>query len=234
MLDTIRAIETPEGVELQFRVAGPVIRALAWSIDASIRLGLYIMLSYLLAWLGWLGVGFFFLTLFLVEWFYPVLFEVYGNGATPGKRTLKISVLQASGAPVNWSSAMIRNLLRAVDMLPLFYGFGLITMLLNKDFQRLGDLAANTVVVYQEKIAPATQKQTIATKTATNFNLPLLTLVEQQAIVNFAERTQALSQQRATELANLVTPLTGQTEEAGRQRLYQIAYHLMGERVEAT
>ena len=229
MLDTTRSIETPEGVELQFRVAGPVVRALAWVIDASIRGGIYIIAGFFFMWLEELGIGLFLLTLFLLEWFYPVLYEVYGYGATPGKRAMKIRVLQASGIPVNWSSAMIRNLLRAVDILPFLYGFGLITMLLNKDFQRLGDLAANTVVVYQEKVATLpSQKGQSTTDTLAGIILPTLTLAEQQAIVSFAERAQTLSPQRATELANLIVPLTGQKDEAGTQQLYQIASHLMG------
>lgn len=233
MLDTTRSIETPEGVELQFRVAGPVVRALAWAIDMSIRGVIYFVAGIVFALLREFGIGLLLLTIFLLEWFYPVLFEVYEYGATPGKRAMKIRVLQAVGTPVGWSSAMIRNLLRAVDILPFFYGFGLITMLLNKDFQRLGDLAADTVVVYQEKVAtlPPQKKQSTA-DTLTGTLLPTLTLAEQQAIVSFADRAQTLSPQRAIELANLVTPLTGEKDEAGTQQLYQIAAHLMGTQVE--
>jgi len=235
MLDTTRSIETPEGVELQFRVAGPVVRALAWSIDMSIRGGIYLIALMLLGLLEELGMGLFLLTVFLLEWFYPVLCEVYGYGATPGKRAMKIRVLQAVGTPVGWSSAMIRNLLRVVDILPFFYGFGLITMLLNRDFQRLGDLAADTVVVYQEKVAALpSQKGQSTTDALAGIILPTLTLAEQQAIVSFAERSQTLSPQRATELANLIVPLTGKADEDSKQRLYQIATYLTGNQVEAT
>lgn len=235
MLDTTRSVETPEGVELQFRIAGPVVRALAWAIDMSIRGVIYFVAGIVFGLLREFGIGLFLLTVFLLEWFYPVLFEVYEYGATPGKRVMKIRVLQAVGTPVGWSSAMIRNLLRAVDILPLFYGFGLITMLFNKDFQRLGDLAADTVVVYQEKVALLpSQKGQSSADALTGILLPALTLVEQQAIVSFAERARTLSPQRVTELANLVIPLTGKENEAGTQQLYQIATHLMGNQVETT
>ncbi|MHB1334243.1 MAG: RDD family protein, partial [Sulfuriferula sp.] len=77
MLDTYRAIETPEGVELRLRVAGPVVRSLAWAIDLLIRGGIYIALSIVFSMFGKFGWGLLLVGLFLIEWFYPVLFEVY-------------------------------------------------------------------------------------------------------------------------------------------------------------
>jgi uncharacterized RDD family membrane protein YckC len=109
MLDTTRLVETPEGIELSLRVAGPVVRALAWSIDLGIRGIIYSLLAFFLAYLGELGYGIFFIAIFVLEWFYPVIFEVYRQGATPGKRRFKIKVLHEGGTPVNWSTAMIRN-----------------------------------------------------------------------------------------------------------------------------
>ncbi len=225
MLDTTRPIETPEGIELALRVAGPVARALAWSIDLGIRSIIYFILAFLFAQLGNLGIGLLLVSIFLLEWFYPVLFEVYRQGATPGKRTMKIKVLHESGTPVNWSSAMIRNLLRAVDFLPFLYGFGLMTMLINKDFKRIGDLAAGTVVVYE--IPPLKKGNSWMDESA--LAMPItLPLEEQQAIINFADRAEHLPPGRAIELANLVTPLTGKTGEAAIKTLYQFANGLIG------
>jgi len=147
LLDTARAVETPEGVTIDLRVAGPVPRALAFAIDFGIRALVYLGLAVGLATLGRFGTGVLLIAFFGLEWFYPVLFEVYGQGATPGKRMLGLRVVHDDGVPVGWSGAMIRNLLRAVDFLPFFYGCGLVSMLLTRDFKRLGDLAARTVVV---------------------------------------------------------------------------------------
>jgi len=226
MLDTTRPIETPEGIELALRVAGPSVRALAWAIDFGIRIIVYIILLILLSNLGKFGIGLLLISIFILEWFYPVLFEVYKQGATPGKRKMKIKVLHERGTPVNWSASMIRNLLRTIDFLPFLYGFGLITMLINKDFKRIGDLAAGTVVVYEEELLlggkaaiPKEQPLTIPVK---------LGLEEQQAIINFADRGQQLSKARSIELANIVTPLTGETGEAAIKRLYQFANGLIG------
>jgi uncharacterized RDD family membrane protein YckC len=233
MLDTTRSIETPEGIELALRVAGPIVRAIAWSIDLGIRIIIYIILAILFGQLGEFGKGLLLLSIFFLEWFYPVFFEIYKQGASPGKSTMRIKVLHESGTPVDWSASMIRNLLRAVDFLPFLYGFGLISMIMNKDFKRLGDLAAGTVVVYEDynstQLPFSKKKKTDQFPDVTPKAMPIvLPLEEQEAIINFAQRAQHLSKERAIELANLVTPLTGKTEEAGIQTLYQLANGLIG------
>lgn len=233
MLDTTRSIETPEGIELALRVAGPIVRSMAWSIDFGIRIVVYIILAISFAQLGEFGKGLLLLSIFLLEWFYPVLFEIYKQGATPGKSAMKIKVLHESGTPVDWSASMIRNLLRAVDFLPFLYGFGLVSMIMNKDFKRLGDLAAGTVVVYEDENPSAIpfskkRKGEHFPDVAPQAMPVILPLAEQQAIINFAERAQHLPKARVIELANIVTPLTGKTEEAAIQNLYQLANGLIG------
>jgi len=184
MLDTYRSIETPEGVELGLWVAGPGVRALAWGFDALIRLGIYLGASIPLAFLGQAGVGLYLLLIFLVEWFYPVFFEVLRGGATPGKRRLGLQVLHDDGTPVGWSAATIRNLVRVADFLPVAYAAGLVTMLFHRDFKRLGDLAAGTVVAHlDEPFSPPRPEPGPATPPAAP-----LTLEEQRAVIEFAAR----------------------------------------------
>jgi uncharacterized RDD family membrane protein YckC len=203
LLDTARELETPEGIELNLRVAGAVPRSLAWATDSLIRIAVYIVLSMVLLPLGRFGSGVFLIVLFLLEWFYPVAFEVLGNGATPGKRLLGLCVLHDNGTPVGWSASVVRNLLRFVDFLPLLYAFGLVSMLLHRDFKRLGDLAAGTIVVYREYMPRAAERgQSRALAPA----YPLLP-EEQQALVDFAERQGQLTAERAGELAALSGPL---------------------------
>ncbi len=204
MLDTVRAVETPEGVEIGLRVAGPVPRFLAWAIDIALRAGIYLALAIPLSLLGESGIGILLIVLFLLEWFYPVLFEVLRGGATPGKRGMGLVVLHRDGTPVGWTAALLRNLVRFVDFLPLAYGCGLVTMLADREFRRLGDLAAGTVVVHRDAEAVGFRVQEVPPLRPA---LPL-SRDEQRAVIDFAERLPTWSEQRARELARLARPLT--------------------------
>lgn len=84
---------------------------------------------------------------FLFNWGYFTLFEAFWNGRTPGKRVAKIRVIQRSGRSIGLVESMARNLVRYVDQLPFFYAVGVITMFATRQHQRLGDLAAGTLVV---------------------------------------------------------------------------------------
>jgi len=84
---------------------------------------------------------------FLLNWGYFTLFEAFWNGQTPGKRIAKIRVIQCSGRPIGIFESMARNFVRYIDYLPSFYVAGVITMFVTKQHQRLGDLAAGTLVV---------------------------------------------------------------------------------------
>ena len=99
MLDTARHVATPEGIEISLRVAGPVPRALAYLIDLSIRAAIMFGLSLAISALGQFGMAVFLLTAFFLEWLYPVFFEVLASGATPGKRSMGLIVL--NDRPVN-------------------------------------------------------------------------------------------------------------------------------------
>lgn len=228
MIDTLCAVETPEGVELVFSPAGPVPRALAWLADLGIRAAVYLGLLTALAPLGRLGTGPALVALFLMEWFYPVGFEVLGGGQTPGKRLLGLRVLRADGAPVDWTRSTVRSLLAVVDFLPLGYCAGLLAMVLGPRCQRLGDLAAGTVVVHVEPAAPAAPPQPGAAGEALAPPFPL-TLPEQQAVMGFSERVPGLTPERARELADLLEPLTGAQGEEGMRRLHALARTLRGQ-----
>jgi uncharacterized RDD family membrane protein YckC len=226
LLDTLRAVETPEGITLQLRVAGPVVRALAWLIDSLLKYGALWILLIMLTYLGMTGLGLWLIAIFLAEWFYPVLFEIYSDGATPGKRLFKLKVVSDNGAPVDLSASLIRNLLRAADFLPFMYGFALLSMLLNRDFKRLGDLAANTIVIYRISAG----EQPVLPQGPTQ-PLPLaLAPAEQRLLIDFAERNSHLNPQRQTELANLLQPLTGRHGDGAPEQLLAHARWLLGSR----
>jgi uncharacterized RDD family membrane protein YckC len=231
MLDTTREIEVPEGVELSLAVAGLVSRSLAFMIDLIIRWAALAAVASIFGYLGNFGGGLFLILAFLVEWFYPVLFEVFYHGQTIGKKSMGIMVINDDGTPIDWSSSIVRNLLRFADFLPAFFGFGVLSMLINKDFKRLGDLAAGTLVVHKRKLTQSELKfeqEGIAPK------IPL-TLAEQSAIISFAERSPQMSQSRATELASYLRPwvdqdLTKANQDSTAMSLKRLAKWLRGHR----
>jgi uncharacterized RDD family membrane protein YckC len=223
LLDTAYNIGTPEGVELRLPVAGLAPRSLAWLLDALIKFLSLTVLSIILELLGDLGTGIYLLLIFMLLWFYNVLFEVFYHGATPGKRALGLRVMNANGTPVGWSGSLLRNLIRVVDVLPGCYAFGCAAVLMSKQFQRLGDLAAGTIVVY-------TPKQAASSKPGDAPPVPLtarLALDEQQAIVSFGERASLLNTERAEELAAILDPVLAGID---RKALVGHANWLIGER----
>ena len=223
-VDTVRTVETPEGVELHLRPAGPVVRLWAFLADQSILWAGLILGGIGLGFLGPLGLGLWFVLFFLGQWLYPVFFEVLGHGRTPGKRWLGLRVLRADGAPVGWGPSLIRNLLRVVDGLPGAYTVGLVSVLLSRDCQRLGDMVAGTLVVHEEATAlvpllPAAEP--VAPRRP-------LTLEEQAAIMAFAERSPRLTSARSEELADLLSPLTGARGPGNLRLVLGMARHLWG------
>lgn len=226
MLDTRLALATPEGVDLTLVPAGAMVRASAFAIDLLIRGGLLFLLATVLGLLGRLGNGLFLLLLFLVEWFYPVLFELLNRGATPGKKAMGICVVESDGRPVGFSASVIRNLLRTADFLPFLFGFGILFMLFHPRFQRLGDLAAGTLVVW----APVAIKVPVLPAAPVAAPAGKLRLVEQQALIAFAERSPRLSPSRQQELGNILEILTQASGERGVQKLQGMARWLAGDR----
>jgi uncharacterized RDD family membrane protein YckC len=225
MLDTYLEVITPEGVPLQLPAAGPVPRALAWLIDLVIRFGGLIVMSPLLLMLGDLGKGIYLGLMFLVFWVYPIVLEVW-LGQTLGKRVLGLRVVARDGAPLGWMPAIVRNLLRTVDILPFGYALGLVSCLCDAHGRRLGDLVAGSLVVHSPTrtfVAPPRIDTVLAPP------LPLQP-GEQAALIAFAERAPALSAPRQRELAHIVTPLTEADGQTGVLRLYAMANWLLGRR----
>lgn len=229
-IDNERRRETPEGVTLALRVAGAPVRFLAWAIDALLVSTLQIGFAMVLGLLGELGTGVYLLVLFTLAWFYPVFFELTRDGATPGKSVFGLQVVHDDGTPVGPAASFLRNLLRFADFLPVAFGAGLVSMLLSPDSQRLGDLAAGTLVVYRDTDSPS-RGVAAATPVVPPVNLDL---EERRAVVDFAERLPTWSDERARELAAVVRPLTGTWGDEGVERLLGMANWLLGRTEERT
>jgi len=145
-------IATPEGVDLEMTLAGLGSRFFATIIDTAIQTLLIIALVFVGTVFdgrtGGVLVGIIVvLALFVVTLGYPVVFETLASGRTPGKRWTGLRVVRAGGRPVGFLASMIRNLLRIIDFLPGSYLVGLVFVVATKKNQRLGDLAAGTLVI---------------------------------------------------------------------------------------
>jgi uncharacterized RDD family membrane protein YckC len=156
------SIETPEMVGIEMPVAGIGSRFVALLIDYVIWLLAVILLIFLISLVDpslshfskmgqkWAIAVFIFIP-FVLYWGYFTLFEAFWNGRTPGKRLAKIRVIQRSGRGIGLFESMTRNLLRIVDQFPLVYAVGAVSIFLTRDHQRLGDLAAGTLVVHERE-----------------------------------------------------------------------------------
>lgn len=154
MLDSVLEIETPEGISLRLRAAGPLPRAQAWMIDAFIRLVLLMLVMIPLSLIGTGGRG---LAMFGLLWAYWVVCELWLDGQSLGKRALGLRVVNMDGKPVTWLPSVTRNLLRVVDALPGVYGVGLASCMIDPCARRLGDVVAGTLVVHAKELSLSRQ-----------------------------------------------------------------------------
>ena len=215
-------VETPEGARLTLVLAGPVVRSLAWSVDVAIRgailIAFYAVFPSALVAGGRSGevvLGLGLLLMFLLSWLYTTLFEAL-TGTTPGKRLFGLTVVHDNATPVSPSGALVRNLLRGVDSLPFLNLVGLVTMLLDGRFRRLGDLAAGTLVVHgggrgrrgsRRGKLDAAVAASLLRGVAPQIPPATLDTDARQAIVAFAERAPRLSDERRRELCARLAPL---------------------------
>lgn len=162
-MDQDISISTPESLEFSHEPAGIGSRFVASVVDAVLQAAM--MLGVLstagvwtlplksttgssTAWAGAIAI----LLAFLVLWGYHIFFEMIWNGQTPGKRAAGIRILKDGGYPIGFLDSLVRNLLRLVDFLPFSYGVGVVVMLCNSKFKRVGDFAAGTIVVKERRI----------------------------------------------------------------------------------
>ena len=149
-------ISTPEGVEFSMLLAGPISRFLAWSVDLLAILSLNKLLNVVIGAAGIisqdLAAAGGILGYFVVSIGYGIALEWLWRGQTLGKRLLRLRVTDVNGLQLQFSQVVIRNLLRFVDSLPALYLVGGMACLINRHAQRLGDYAANTIVVWNPRL----------------------------------------------------------------------------------
>jgi uncharacterized RDD family membrane protein YckC len=161
-------IRTPEGIVFSQLLAGPVIRFLAWFIDLlfiQVLLMVFgILLGFLVVISPGIGIAFYTIGFFVVGIGYGIFFEWSWRGQTIGKKLFRLRVVDVQGMRLQFNQIVVRNLLRFVDELPVFYFVGGVTCWLNSKCQRLGDLAANTVVIRSPRIREPDLDQLLAGK----------------------------------------------------------------------
>lgn len=172
-IDSTVEVVTPENIAFHYQVAGPFRRLPAFLLDVLIRAAVFALVALVIAIVGGTvgagGISFAVIAIlwFLSDWFYGGICETLMNGQTFGKRTMGIRVLTVDGQPINGVQAVMRNFLRSVDMMPMLsmevlgvpapayivptFIMALVTMTMNRRFQRLGDIVSGTIVVVEER-----------------------------------------------------------------------------------
>ncbi len=179
--------------------------------------------------MGGIGVAFWIILLFALEWLYPVAFELTRWGATPGKRAFGLRVIMDNGLPVTPAASLARNLLRAADFLPFAGGFAIVAMLLRRDSKRLGDIAAGTIVVHE----PRAVQRIAVNDVAPIAPVRPLAPADQAAVVALAARAQTLTRERLDELAALAAAVSGDAGRTGpdvTRRVLGVAHWVLGRR----
>lgn len=231
-LDTAIEIVTPENISFQYEVVGPFRRLPAFVLDLSIRAVIVLMAGFAMAMLGWFvgsgGIAVMLVLWFVLEWFYGGIFETYMNGQTPGKRIMGIRVVSTGGHPISGVQAVMRNILRGVDMMPVIplsaiaeslawftiptFAIGLVCQMFSPRFQRLGDIACGTMVVLDERRRrPIVRTSAEARVVALAQRIPAGFPIDRQlhkALAAYVERRGRISSARRRDIArHLAAPL---------------------------
>ena len=207
-------IETPEGVDLEVTLAGLGSRTGACFVDSLIVTATLVVLLIAITMLGALAeqsssdlyfliVGIGALASFVLLIGYYLVFEGLNGGRTPGKAAFGIRVIRVDGSPLGFGAVAIRNLVRLVDFLPAFYALGLIAIVTNRRNQRLGDLAAGTVVIRDRKVAaaPAYLVDGIDLTVLPPWDVSMVSEEEVGLMRRFAERRKSMQPANRAQLA---------------------------------
>lgn len=219
-IDDRLSITTPEGVTVELVLAGAGSRGLAQLVDWIVQLILWIAAFAVIAAASdvddvdpfsptnsdevFVAIALFSLVIFGITFLYDVLFETLGSGRTPGKRVMGLRVVRVGGGPVGFLSSSIRNLVRIVDALPGVYLVGLITIVATSKNQRLGDLAAGTLVVRERTEARdlSTAAWAPATASPPAVDVSTVTAEDLATVRKFLERRDSLGQAARASLAS--------------------------------
>jgi uncharacterized RDD family membrane protein YckC len=240
-LDSARRVSIPEFWEVTYRTAGPVSRFLALLIDTVV---VYLILLLLLILMVFTAAGFSsvseemakysaflqFMLFFIVFWGYFLIWEYFSRGRTPGKMLLGIRVISLRGTGLNASHSLIRNMVRIGDMypfiaqywfffIPTYFMAGLFLFLTGASFRRLGDIAAGTLVVRDQKNSRSTRKLLESARTDASGIRPMAALSPNlmRAIHEYAVRRNTMNPIIKKDLADRYAPRIAQYFQIKRE-----------------
>lgn len=215
-IDTRVRLITPERIIFEFPLAGPFPRFCAYLLDQTCLVGLLLVSVFAAVALSFgsdSGMGLILVAYFLLSWGYGAFTEAVFNGRTLGKAMIGLRVLSDQGVPISAVQAIVRNVVGAFDsFLPFLFLPGLVSMLLTAKFQRLGDLAAGTMVVHEERAdrRPIVLIQEAPVKALAD-RLPLRLSAGSQltrALADYVRQRHRIGQARRAEMAEpLARPL---------------------------
>jgi len=232
-------VATPEGVELGLALAGLGSRFIAVLGDLLLKavivgLGAIVLVA---TGAGGVATGVFIAYTFLVFWLYDVFFEVLASGRTPGKRWAGLRVVSEGGAPVGLRASLVRNLVRMVDGPASFYVAGPLAILITARNQRLGDLAAGTLVLRErraaDRAAAPDRPPSPATQDPGRADVSAVSTSDLATVRAFLERRHALEagarESLAEDLASRLRPkVAGVSEEDGAERFLEVVASARG------
>jgi uncharacterized RDD family membrane protein YckC len=215
-LDDRVTLATPEGVALELVLAGLGSRFLARLLDTVIQFGVILALAFGLGiagggapgWVQAIVIILVFLTIFA----YDIVFETLNHGRTIGKQAAGIRVVGQTGEPVRFFASAIRNIARILDFLPVFYLIGTISIIATARDQRVGDLAAGTLVMRDRfpGMARMTAPITVNPAAVVTWDVSAIGTAEIQAVRQFLDRRLDLTPPArnyfAVDLANRLAP----------------------------
>lgn len=220
-IDTTGLVDTPERVRFRHRLAGPGQRAVAWLLDLCVQGVVVVLLVLVVVGASAAGEvasgmsqGLALLVWFVVSWFYGAVFELLWLGQTPGKWVTRLRAVKRDGAPLGPADAVLRNLLRGVDGLPVAYAIGGLVAAVDGKMRRLGDLVADTVVVHEIPVtllddAPIEPPVSASERRGLPGRV-VLSRSERRAIEDLLRRAPLLGPARSEELAGHLGPVVAE------------------------
>jgi uncharacterized RDD family membrane protein YckC len=210
--DTSIRAQTSEGMEFTVYPAGFPARSCAYVIDACICWTLIILVEIFIA-VGQneTGMWFMLLLLFVVDWFFHFIFEIFFQGQSPGKKLIGLRVIQSDGSALTPSASFLRNVIRFADTFLALCHIALILMVSVKGFRRLGDIVGDTIVVYTADARSALKFRLLDAVCQREICSPPrpLSFDEKQAVLMFSRRYPLLGKDRGDEI---VRPWTDSLE----------------------
>jgi uncharacterized RDD family membrane protein YckC len=214
-LDDRVTLASAEGIDIDLHLAGVGSRGIAYLIDLLVQSVTLAAVLSLGSTFGDIGLAFAAVGSFLVLLGYPIVAEAFAGGRTLGKALLRIRVVSTEGTPITFLQAVIRNLVRVVDALPGVYLVGIVAALLNRRAQRVGDMAARTLVVHRDRPAvvgppvegsgPGQGAGASLPDDAAGWDLSAVTADELAAVRSFLARRQELSPEHRANLAQTLS-----------------------------